>query len=314
MRVRHSEYFGEIGTANSIFTVTGNSPYAINPANDAVFPWLSPIALRYETYKFHKLDFRYETMVSTSTGGAIFMAVDYDATDPAPTSKQNFLSYKSAVRGPVWQAIRHVCDPKDLHKIPQRNTLNQAPPPGQDPRLYNVGNLFTAYESVSPASNGELWVDYDVEFQTPQMTSDTGPTTINLFPGNGNTNPLYNATINSASKVPLATLKQNLATGLTDLVIGQAGTYIYDSVIGSTGTAGAAADAISVLSGVASVVSSALPFSGAAGSQVGVVGKTGQIITVTQAPAEFGIAMPTVTGSNTTLAGSKITLMRAGSQ
>jgi len=306
LRVNHTEFFADIGTANTGFALTANSPYAINPGNESMFPWLTDIAQRFETYKFHSLRFRYEPMVPTTTGGAIYIAVDFDATDPAPTSKLNMLSYKGAARAPVWENLVCHCDLKDMSVIKERNTLNQLPPPGQDPRLYNVGNLWVAFEAINPASNGELWVDYDVEFQTPQLTLQDGPTTINLYAGQGSANPLAGATVTSAAKIPLASLLTE-SSGVVRMVLNQTGQYLYNSTVGSTGTATTNEDVLSVLSGAATVLSAALPFSSAAGSAVGAVGKTGDIINVTQAPAVFGITTPTL-ASNNILAGSKILL------
>jgi hypothetical protein len=310
LRVSHSEYFSDIGTANFAWTLTANSPYAINPGNESMFPWLTEIAQRFETYQFHMLRFRYEPMVATTVGGAIYMAVDYDSTDPAPTSKLNMLSYKSAVRGPVWESISNHCDLKDLGQIKQRNTLNQPPPIGQDPRLYNAGNLWVAYDSVNPASNGELWVDYDVEFQTPQLTTVDAPTTISLAAGQVASNPLLGAIVSSAAKIPLASVGLD-TTGTARLIINKTGQYLYDSVLGTTTTGNNVADIFTGISGVTTALSSALPFTSAAATSIGAVNKTGYILNVTQAPATLGLTTSGLNGG-VTLTGSKITIDRLG--
>lgn len=306
MRVKHSEFFADVAMTNSAFALSANSPYAINPANESMFPWLSDIAQRFETYKFKMLRFRYEPMVPTTTSGAVYLAIDYDATDPAPTSKLNMLAYKGLARGPVWESISQHSDVSDLQKIKERNTLNQIPPAGQDPRLYNVGNLWIASESVNPAASAEMWVDYDVEFQTPQLNLQDGPTTISLVAGAINSNPLLGAIATSAAKVPLASLIPD-TTGTVRMILNQTGQYLYNSTLGTTTAATTNEDVLSLISGAATVISAALPFGSAAGTAVGAVTKTSDVITVTQAPAAFGISTPGL-GTGVMLNGSKILL------
>jgi len=58
INVRHREFVTDVPAANaSIFSLFINSP--INPGNGALFPWLSQIAIRYESYRFKNLRFVY---------------------------------------------------------------------------------------------------------------------------------------------------------------------------------------------------------------------------------------------------------------
>ena len=95
--ITHEEFFFDIfgNTSQTLPTFNSNAGVAqiINPANPALFPWLSGICNSYETYKFLKLEFVYQGLCSTGTGGSVIMAVDYDPTDQSPLTKQDMLAY-----------------------------------------------------------------------------------------------------------------------------------------------------------------------------------------------------------------------------
>jgi hypothetical protein len=142
VRVRHSEYFTDVALSSTAFQLlNGGLGFAINPGNEDIFPWLSPVAMRYETYKFHALRFRVETTAATTTNGAVYAAVDYDANDHPPNTKQSMLAYAGAVRGPVWTPFSLDCPVKDLHKIPK---------PVLPCILFAVSILFSAAGRLDP--------------------------------------------------------------------------------------------------------------------------------------------------------------------
>jgi hypothetical protein len=166
--VRHREYIQDIiGTAN--FTVLALS---INPGLLATFPWLSQIAPAYESYRFKRLSFIYEPACATSTAGSVMLAVDFDASDPAPSSKAVMLSYQNAVRAAPWASVTYHCSAQDLAKLNQRYVRRGQPPPtSNDLLLYDVGSMFVATFGNTVVSIGELHVDYELELYTPQLTS-----------------------------------------------------------------------------------------------------------------------------------------------
>jgi hypothetical protein len=169
-QVTHREYVGEISAnAGGPPTTFNVQSFAINPGLQSLFPWLSKIASNFESYNFSKLKFCYETEAPSSLGGTLVLAVDYDALDAAPVSKQQALAYRSSVRSAPWNDCCHTSGAEDLHKFKSRFIRTGAVPATADLKTYDVGNLFTITQGVTTASAtcGELYVEYSVHLMTP---------------------------------------------------------------------------------------------------------------------------------------------------
>lgn len=164
--IKHREYIGDIlGSIN--FQA---NQFSINPGLALTFPWLNTIAIAYESYRFKKLHFIFNSSKSTATNGSVLMAVDFDPSDTAPTTKAQALAYNNAIRGPVWETFTYVCSPQDLVKMNQKFLRFGSLITGQDVLLYDVGNLFVCPSGCADTSVlGELHVDYEVEMFTPQF-------------------------------------------------------------------------------------------------------------------------------------------------
>lgn len=170
-RVTHREFISDI-TSNAAGFATTN--IAINPGNATAFPWLSAIAANYESYTFKKLAYRYVPLCPTSTQGRITMAIDYDARDSIPSSKAVLSSYQGSVATPVWQQGLCVATSSNLVKFTkQRYVSGPTVPANSDIKTYHLGYFILGTSNTPAASTqlGELWVEYDVEFQTPQIAS-----------------------------------------------------------------------------------------------------------------------------------------------
>jgi hypothetical protein len=170
MSVRHREYvqditFGTPGDFNNMVALP------INPGNRELFPWLSGISTRFETYRFNRLCFIYEPQCGTDNEGTVMMAVDFDAVDPPPVDKLQFMTYDGAVRSPPWFAGKYECAPYNLHKYKEYYITSElSTPTSTDEKTYYVGNIYVATQSQStPFTAGELYVEYDVTLSTPQL-------------------------------------------------------------------------------------------------------------------------------------------------
>jgi len=167
--ITHREYIQDIvattGTP-SAFNVTG---FAINPGQVAVFPWLAGVASRFESYCFESLRFEYETEAPSTLGGSVILTVDYDASDPAPATKQVAMSYADAVRSAPWEPSEHTSKFESLSKQKTYFVRPAAVPAGADIKTYDTGNLFVVTQGVTTASAtcGELYVTYRVKLMTP---------------------------------------------------------------------------------------------------------------------------------------------------
>jgi hypothetical protein len=185
--VIHREYISDLlasATAGA-FSALG---FPINPGNSKMFPWLSEMAKNFESYVFKSLKFFFETDVASTTPGTVLLAVDYDPLEPVPQNKRDLMSYRGAVRTVPWEAVVCTCDKEDLHKrstyyvssdsgsAPGFTELDSAFPIAgaskldADLRLDDVGTLIAASSNAnSNSALGELYVEYEVLLETPQV-------------------------------------------------------------------------------------------------------------------------------------------------
>lgn len=163
VRIRHREFVGDVPGSDS-FDVKS---YSINPGLPSLYAWLSRIASRYEKYRFLYLAFSYETSTSTATTGTVMTAVDYDASDLPPASKQTLLSFAGAVRSAPWVNSHLDCDKSRLRGT--RFVRSGAVQSGTDVKLYDLGNFLLARQGQDSETGeiGELYVEYDVELTIP---------------------------------------------------------------------------------------------------------------------------------------------------
>lgn len=225
IRVRHREFLWDIvGSIDFAY-----DQFAVNPGMAETFPWLSAIANRYESYRFHKLRFVYEPATSTSTSGTVMMACDYDANDAGPNTKTVMMAYKNAQRSAPWSRCENVSDVQDMRKVPTYYVRSGAVA-STDIKTYDVANFFIATNGQAAATDiGELYVEYDVELLTPQLNNSAPSLDMINSTGAGVVN---NGAFGTASA---ATLAGGLATNIdvthlnaSDLRINQAGTYVLE--------------------------------------------------------------------------------------
>lgn len=164
--VNHREL---IGTVNGSIAFTANK-FVCNPGMPATFPWLSGQAAQWEQYRFNRLRFRYLTRTATTTVGSIIMAPDYDPSDSPPASELAVSTYQDCVEDAVW-VQELVCDlnvdsmfPNGRRKFVRSGSVGQ-----EDLKLYDAANFFLCtLEQIGASAIGKLWVEYDVDFFTPQ--------------------------------------------------------------------------------------------------------------------------------------------------
>lgn len=173
--VTHREYITPVNFVYNVDFTLSEKAIAINPGLPISFPWLSTIAPSYESYRFEKVKFCFETSVPTTQQGAFIMCFDYDASDNPPQTKTDFLNFQGAVKGPVWDAdLSMTLDSKLMNKIGPSRYIRRGNRSG-DIKLYDIGNLYyTIINTTTSAQYGDLFVEYTVVLQTPQMnTSET---------------------------------------------------------------------------------------------------------------------------------------------
>lgn len=173
MTVIHSEYIGDITGDTGPFVVS--KTLALNPGIDSSFPWLNQIASRFESYRFKKLNYRFNTERPTTESGFLAIVPDYDATDPAPGDKVTAFQYEGVGKSSPWQNLLQVNTPANLNRRKSYFTRLAALNANENLGLYDSGNIFICVGGNSGAvSLGQLWCDYVVEFMTPQLDTSFG--------------------------------------------------------------------------------------------------------------------------------------------
>jgi hypothetical protein len=199
----------------------------LNPGYQSLAPWLANFAPSFEKYRWKKLRFIYRTRCSTSTTGAVSMAIDYNAGDSGPETEQIMSTYMGMKEGQAW-AERIVVD-LDPSKVKDFRYVRTPAgiPTGQDVKTYDAGQFFLACTDgvAGNAPWGKLWVEYEVELSIPQI--DAG----DFINYNGTGNFLQGAGVTASA--PLGTLGDGTVYGnimsplnTTTLTFDQPGTYL----------------------------------------------------------------------------------------
>jgi len=237
----HSELVGDVvGTAD--FTVTTR---AINAGLQDLFLWLSNIAMNYESYQFKKLKFRYLTACSTDNPGSVYISVDFDPTDPVPTTERQLANYQDTRFCAPWRAETYNCSASNLKKRSSYYVRGGPISTGENISLFDTGYLIIATVGCPLITVGKLWVDYEVEFSTPDFPLDgVGRALSSKFSTTGNyvTDPtkLGDAPLTATIAANVLTLTSSQpyqgllgitinGTGLTTITVNGTGTEVIQS-------------------------------------------------------------------------------------
>jgi len=164
-----------IQIAVSNINYTNSASLAINPGLPDIFPWLSRLARCYEQYSFRKLKFTFEPSCPATTAGAIYMAVDFDASDPLPATEGDIASYAGSVSSQTYsRAVLDCPSDRMLGLSPIKYIRHYALPANQDNKTYDVGQfIFGSAGCVGDGARlGTLWVEYVVNLITPGVATD----------------------------------------------------------------------------------------------------------------------------------------------
>lgn len=166
-RIIHRELVASIA-GTTAFTIA--QTLALNPGIAATFPWLATQAVGWEQYRFNRLDFEYFTRTGSNVPGSIMLVPDYDAGDSAPLTEQIASAFEDVVEDAPWKDLCCKLRPRAMHSMGPKKFVRTGPlPAGQDIKTTDVGNLFLATTDGTAVSWGKLWVEYDIEFFTPQL-------------------------------------------------------------------------------------------------------------------------------------------------
>jgi len=261
-RITHREYIQDIvAGASGPPTTLSITTLSVNPGLQATFPWLSKVAQNFESYRFRKLKFCYETEAPSSLGGTLVIALDYDSADAPPSTKQQALAYRGSVRSAPWTACCHSSVFEDLNKQKSYFVRSGALLAGQDILLRDNAKVYLLTQGVttSAAACGELYVEYDIDLLTPlyEPIFSSGSLANNTATGQSTTNLV--GTVTSSTGNMSVTNLLNVLT-ITNLSVGQDVSVAVALLGGSiTGTlaAGATSGCTAVNSGSPTVAAQA---------------------------------------------------------
>jgi len=206
MPIWESEYIAEV--TPSAYPAFSLQQFPVNPGQAGCFPWLSRIAANFEKYEFEFLDFVYKREVSefASNGqtGKVIMSFDSDATDSAPTTKQQMEDTDPHADCMPCENMRLSVPQDILRKFNDAHFVRPgAQPANTDLKTYDIGTLNVACQGTAAnTAVGELHVEYALRLRVPILE--------NVFQSSG---VVVNATgTGTATATPLGT-QANIAIG-----------------------------------------------------------------------------------------------------
>lgn len=189
--VSHLELIGTLNGSDD-FTV---QTFPLNPGLTQVFLWLSSIAQNYESYNFKQLRFVYAGAASSTTPGTVYLAIDFDPADPPPQTEQQLAVYFDCVSGAPWtKKLVYNATKSNMSKQKTYLIRNSNDPTPSNLPTYDTGNLIVGTEGNGlTTAIGKLWIEYEVEFQTPQgVITGPGRSLSGKYTGtDGTTNPAF---------------------------------------------------------------------------------------------------------------------------
>jgi len=169
-RVKNKELINASVAGSTTWTLQGPSAsqgyYSINPGILAA--WLAIIAPQYEQYYIHDMGFEFVPTCSTATSGDVQMMIDYDASDPSPTSEVQMVDHAGAVTDSCWKRLSIKLKPSEVACFGRKKYVRSCAVAG-DIKTFDSGKFYLSTNNQSGTSViGKLYVTYDVEFFVPQ--------------------------------------------------------------------------------------------------------------------------------------------------
>jgi len=251
--VVHRELLGSVTSS----VAYGNTvSKVIQPGLKTTFPWLANVAINYEEYRFHKLRFMYEPSCSSATAGQVFLAVDFDVTDPAPGTEMDISSYAGAVASQPYGRMFMDCPPNRLMGLSSVKYIRPyALAANEDQKTYDCGNLYVGVVGCLDGVThlGTVWSEYTVELITPGRPTDLPyESSAKITSGGAVSRPNWMG--DSPTIVQGAANPVNVSTTNGTIYFSEPGNYKLDSAfVGTTFTDGAPSTAGSTVSSFARI-------------------------------------------------------------
>jgi hypothetical protein len=176
--VTHREYIQDIVSGSGTPTTFDMTLIPVQPGHNGSFPWLASIAVCFEQYKMRGMVYQFRTTSGNSVAaantslGAVIMATEYNVGAPSFGSKSEMENYAQGQSGVPSEDIIHAVEcQKSQTPVTALYVRGLTLPPGEDPRLYDLGNFCIATQGcpAAGATLGELWCTYCIELIKPRL-------------------------------------------------------------------------------------------------------------------------------------------------
>lgn len=175
--IEHAEHVVDFQDSEDFDPTT----YNINPGSFYPFKWLSRVASKYESYKFHNLEFFFRSTMAdqttTSVGalGTILLGWQPNVYDPDFDTKLDMenQSHTVSTRPSKNLRLRIPCTGNVLRRQFVEDGI--ALTPTQDKRIDYMGKVCFAVSGMTDTATytiGELWVKYKVELFKPKERNE----------------------------------------------------------------------------------------------------------------------------------------------
>lgn len=147
-------------------------------AGTATYSWLKRVARMYEFYRFRSFRVHYRTNCSALSVGTITIGIDYDADDPAPTSRVALSDYAGAASASVRESFHmSMTQPalelgaakfRTVRSTAYLNSDNEL-------KLFDFGRVYvwisncSAEDATAGALMGDIYIEYVCEFRVPAI-------------------------------------------------------------------------------------------------------------------------------------------------
>lgn len=142
----------------------------INPGNAHLFPWLSKLAIHFDSYLFNSLSFEYVPSCATTTSGSLTMAIDYDPTDVNDVNTVNLSQMAGSVTSQVFNPFECHLNKSSVATPNHKFYTSSEDTHDNDARFQDVGRfqMVASTKTSDIVTYGLLYVNYNVTLVSPQ--------------------------------------------------------------------------------------------------------------------------------------------------
>jgi len=189
--VSHREYVSPVSFDDSVTWNVDQTwqlyGFPIQPSETTLFPWLSTISNSFEQYRFNRLAVRYSPVAGTNSFGSVSIAYDYDIRDlqvaaaaksgpvsglPAIGDRVQILQNENCTTVPLWKdALINANVLSLMGGVSRKYTRHAAfEINAASARSSDCGVVYLGLHNPYPGylAYGDMWVEYEIEFFTPQ--------------------------------------------------------------------------------------------------------------------------------------------------